>query len=179
VTFTSGGQALCVAPLTAGTGTCAGAPASTVLATYSGDEHFAGSAYELAGQTGAVGGTVPATLSLTLGTPASFGAFTPGVAADYTAGTTADVVSTAGDAALTVSDPSATAPGHLVNGAFSLPSPLTIGGSPLPAVARTWAAPVAHDPVTVTFGQHVAAGDALRTGIYAKVLTFTLSTTTP
>ena len=32
-----------------------------------------------------VGGTVPATLSLTLGTPASFGAFTPGVAQDYTA----------------------------------------------------------------------------------------------
>ena len=29
---------------------------------------------------GTVGGTVPATLSLTLGAPASFGAFTPGVA---------------------------------------------------------------------------------------------------
>ena len=28
---------------------------------------------------------MPATLSLTLGTPASFGAFTPGVAKDYTA----------------------------------------------------------------------------------------------
>ena len=28
---------------------------------------------------GSVGGTVPATLSLTLGTPATFGAFTPGV----------------------------------------------------------------------------------------------------
>ena len=34
---------------------------------------------------GAVGGTVPATLSLTLGPPASFGAFTPGVDADYRA----------------------------------------------------------------------------------------------
>ena len=31
------------------------------------------------------GGTVPATLALTLGAPASFGAFTPGVAKDYTA----------------------------------------------------------------------------------------------
>ena len=31
---------------------------------------------------GTVGGTVPATLSLTLGAPASFGAFTPGVARD-------------------------------------------------------------------------------------------------
>ena len=34
---------------------------------------------------GTVGGTVPATLALTLGTPATFGAFTPGVARDYTA----------------------------------------------------------------------------------------------
>ena len=52
------------------------------------------------------GGTVPATLSLTLGTPASFGAFTPGVAKDYTASTTATVISTAGDATLSVADPS-------------------------------------------------------------------------
>ncbi len=55
--------------------------------------------------TGSAGGTVPATLALTLGAPASFGVFTPGVAKDYTASTTADVVSTAGDAALTVSGP--------------------------------------------------------------------------
>ena len=34
---------------------------------------------------------MPATLSLTLGAPASFGAFTPGVAKDYTAQTTANV----------------------------------------------------------------------------------------
>ena len=52
---------------------------------------------------GTVGGTVPATLSLTLGAPASFGAFTPGVGAEYTAATTANVISTAGDAALSVS----------------------------------------------------------------------------
>ena len=39
---------------------------------------------------GDVGGTVPATLSLTLGAPATFGAFTPGVAKDYTATTTGD-----------------------------------------------------------------------------------------
>ena len=50
---------------------------------------------------GGAGGTVPATLSLTLGAPATFGAFTPGVAKDYTASTTANVISTAGDAALT------------------------------------------------------------------------------
>ena len=34
---------------------------------------------------GGVGGTVPATLSLTLGAPATFGAFTPGVARTYEA----------------------------------------------------------------------------------------------
>ena len=67
-----------------------------------------------------VGGTVPATLSLTLGAPASFGAFTPGVAKDYTASTTANVISTAGDATLTVGDP--TPAGCLVNGTFALPS---------------------------------------------------------
>ena len=67
---------------------------------------------------------MPATLSLTLGAPATFGAFTPGVTRDYLANMTANVVTTAGDAALSVSDPSSTATGHLVNGTFSLPSPL-------------------------------------------------------
>ena len=54
---------------------------------------------------GTVGASVPATLSLTLGAPASFGAFTPGIDKDYTASTSANVISTAGDAALTVSGP--------------------------------------------------------------------------
>ena len=71
-----------------------------------------------------VGGTVPATLSLTLGTPATFPAFRPGVARYYDTSTTARVVTTAGDAALTVSDPSPTATGRLVNGSFSLAQPL-------------------------------------------------------
>ena len=61
---------------------------------------------DLRPRDGTVGGSVPATLSLTLGTPASFGAFTPGVAKAYTATTTANVISTAGDATLSVSDPS-------------------------------------------------------------------------
>src|SRR4051812_38077106 len=47
---------------------------------------------------GTVGGSVPATLSLTLGAPVSFGAFTPGTAKEYTASTSANVISTAGDA---------------------------------------------------------------------------------
>jgi hypothetical protein len=49
--------------------------------------------------SGGVGGTVPATLALSLGTPAAFGAFTPGVSKDYLANMTANVVSTAGDSA--------------------------------------------------------------------------------
>ena len=64
---------------------------------------------------------VPATLALTLGTAAPFGAFTPGVAKDYLATTTANVISTAGDAALSIADSSPTNAGHLVNGTFSLP----------------------------------------------------------
>jgi hypothetical protein len=119
--------------------------------------------------SGGVGGSVPATLSLTLGANASFGAFTPGIAKDYTASTPATVISTAGDAALTVSDP-----GHLMNGTFSLPSPLEVTFS-----KSTWTGPVSNDPVTINFKQHISATDALRTGSYSKTLTFTLSTTTP
>jgi hypothetical protein len=118
---------------------------------------------------GNVGGSVPATLSLTLGPAAAFGAFTPGVDREYTATTTANVISTAGDAALGVSDP-----GHLMNGTFSLPQALRVDIAP-----STWTAPVSNGPVTITFRQHVGATDALRTGPYTRTLSFTLSTTTP
>ena len=70
---------------------------------------------------------MPATLSLTLGAPAAFGAFTPGVARDYFATTTATVISTAGDAALSCRDPSSIATGRLVNGSFALAQPLQAG----------------------------------------------------
>jgi PKD repeat protein len=123
---------------------------------------------------GTVGGSVPATLSLSLGAPATFGAFTPGVAKEYTASTTATVISSAGDATLTVADPSTTAPGHLVNGAFSLPQPLQGLG-----VVKTWSAPTSNETVPVTFKQAIGANEALRTGTYSKTLTLTLSTTTP
>jgi hypothetical protein len=128
-----------------------------------------------------VAGTVPATLSLTLGaTPPTFGAFTPGVTKDYTASMAADVISSAGDAALSVSDP-----GKLINGTFTLNSPLQVSAtSPLGTAGTgtsllTYAGPVSHDPVTVSFKQHIDASDPLRTGAYSKTLTFTLSTTNP
>ena len=125
--------------------------------------------YQAVTATGGVGGSVPATLSLTLGAPASFGPFTPGIDRDYTASTTANVVSSAGDAALSVGDP-----GHLTNGSFALSEPLRVELS-----KSAWTAPVSNDLVTVTFRQHVGATQPLRTGTYAKTLTFTLSTTTP
>jgi hypothetical protein len=71
--------------------------------------------------TAPVGGTVAATLSLTLGAPAQFGSSVPGKAADSTAATSASVTSTAGTATLTASDP-----GRLINGASALPSALTV-----------------------------------------------------
>ncbi len=145
-----------------------------------------------ASTTGTVGGTVPATLALALGSAASFGTFTPGVANNYLASTSANVVSTAGDATLSVADPDTTAPGHLVNGAFSLAqavqaaatSAVGVGGAfaPVgssPIALLTYSAPVSNDTVTLNFKQPIAANDPLRTGSYGKTLTFTLSTTTP
>jgi hypothetical protein len=123
--------------------------------------------------SGGVGGTVPATLSLTLGPAASFGAFTPGVAKVYEAQTTADVLSTAGDATLSVSDGDPHPP-HLMNGAFALPQALQVLGVP-----KSYAAPVSHDIATIGFRQPIGSTDALRTGSYSTTLTFTLSTTSP
>jgi len=88
-------------------------------------------------------------------------------------------VSTAGDAALTVTDPSPIAPGRLVNGSFSLPQPLLAAGSPLPATVKSWSAPTSNESVPIAFTQGIDMSDALRTGAYSKTLTFTLSTTTP
>ena len=130
-----------------------------------------------------VGGSVPATLALTLGTPATFGTFMPGVDRNYDASMTATVVSSAGDATLSVSDPSPNAPGRLVNGTFSLSEPLQAGSgvalSATPLALRTYPGPVSNDAVTIAFRQHIGPSQALRTGTYSKTLTFTLSTTLP
>ena len=102
------------------------------------------------------------------------------------------MISTAGDAALSVADPSSFATGHLVNGTFSLPQALQVRATntanpntvfaPLgtgPLGLLTWTGPASNDAVTIGFRQVIAANDALRTGTYSKTLTFTLSTTTP
>ena len=104
------------------------------------------------------------------------------------------MISTAGDALLSVADPSSTATGHLVNGTFSLPQPLqararnaantgtaynNVGSSRLAAEPADLQRPGLQRPVTLRFSQLINANDALRTGAYGKTLTFTLSTTNP
>jgi hypothetical protein len=125
--------------------------------------------YQAVTAAGGVGGTVPATLSLTLAGPADLGRFTPGADREYTATTTANVISTAGNATLTASDP-----GHLANGSFTLSEPLRVE-----LAKSTWTAPVSNDPVTITFRQHIGDTQPLRTGAYTGTVTFTLSTTAP
>jgi len=134
-----------------------------------------------------VGGTVPATLALTTGPAPSFGVFQPGVARDYTASTTANVVSTAANASLSVTDPSSGPAGRLTNGEYALEQPLEaragdgafapVGAAPTPLA--DWTAPVANEAVALQFRQAIGAGEALRTGSYSKTLTLTLSTTAP
>ena len=120
-----------------------------------------------------VGGIVPATLALTLGAPASFGAFMPGVAKTYTATTTATVVSARATRA-DVTDPSATArpprqrrlrPAAAARAASARSRPRRPDQQRRRDASRS--------------RRRIDAGDALRTGAYAKTLTFTLSTTAP
>jgi beta-glucosidase len=148
---------------------------------------FAQAANVSVSTSGGVGGTVPATLAIALGSAPSFGTFTPGVDNTYTATTTATITSTAGDATLSVVDPDPAHPGHLVNGQYWLADPVQakagsgafapVSATPLALLA--WSGPVSNDAETLTFSQHIGRTDPLRTGTYAKALTFTLSTTNP
>jgi hypothetical protein len=139
-----------------------------------------------------VGGAVPATLSLSIGGAATLGPFIPAISSEYMTSVPATITTTAGDSALSVADANPVSPGKLVNGSFSLPQPLQVkataasapngqfaplGSTPLQLMG--YSAPISLDTVTVSFKQAIGATDALRTGVYAKTLTFTLSTTTP
>ena len=143
---------------------------------------------------GTVSANVPLTLGLTLGQPASFGTFVPSVEQDYTASTTASVIASSGNAALSVSDADGVATGRLVNADYALPTPLQVkatspagvsrafadvGGSTNPTTLLTYDRAVNDTDVTLDFKQHVGVRDALRAGRYSKTLTFTLSTTAP
>ena len=108
------------------------------------------------------------------------------MARDYNASTTATVISSAGDATLSVSDRGTAPIGHLVNGTAALTLPLQarakdgafapVGGGANPTSLLTYSAPVFTDVATVDFRQTIPTGEPLRTGTYAKTLTFTLST---
>jgi hypothetical protein len=137
---------------------------------------------------------VNATLTLSLASSANFGSLAAGVAHDYETAIGATVSSSAGDAMLSVADPSATATGRLVNGSFALATPVQVAArnganpnspfAPLtsnssPLTLLTYSGPVANDQVTIALKQPIGALEPLRTGSYSKTITFTLSTTTP
>lgn len=164
-----------------------GTASFTVTVTFSGD---------LATNTGTVKGTVPFQLSITAFT-ADFGPFTPGLfnsppSNDPTGNTyaaSAAVTVTSSDAATTLSiNDTSTAPtsGHLVNGAYSLASPVmdeATSTSPVAASDPTPAAfapltPAAHqilhytgsvanDPVALSFKQFIGKTEGLHRGVYA------------
>jgi hypothetical protein len=150
--------------------------------------------YSVVAPTGEVGGETPATLILTLGAPAAFSPFIPGIGKEYSTSMSATLTSTAADATLWVADPAATATGRLVNGAFALEAPLQIsatspngtsagqapvGGSAAPTKLLTYTGPLGAEAATLNFKQTIGGTEALRTGSYAKTLTFTLSTMNP
>ena len=133
--------------------------------------------------------TVPRSLGITLGGTVRFDAIIPGVAKDYDATTTVTATSSLASSKLTVSDPSSTATGHLVNGTLPMPQALkvgvvgsslaTLGGTANPTLLATWAHPLANESINLQFRQSVAANDALLVGDYSKRVTLTLSATTP
>jgi hypothetical protein len=113
---------------------------------------------------------------------------------DYETSIGATVNSSAGNATLSVADPSSIATGRLVNGSFALATPVQVAArnaaspsspfAPLtsdssPVTLLTYSGPVANDVVTIALKQPIGALEPLRTGTYSKTITFTLSTTTP
>jgi hypothetical protein len=136
--------------------------------------------------TSEVEATVPSALGLSV-SPINLGAFTPGVANQYTGTGTATVTSTWPSASLTVRDATGSNAGRLVNGSAVLASALQVNNSAAtfvnvtanPVTLKTWAAPVSNENSSVTFRQSIGASEALANGGYSKALTFTLTTTTP
>ena len=135
-----------------------------------------------------VGGTVPATLAPHARRAGQLRRFTPGVAKKYVGATDATVVSTAGDATLTVVDTSANPPAIWSTGRSRSPQPPQAQAQHQRVrrdqrraadAARRMPRQCPTTSVPIGFKQAIGANDALRTGTYAKTLTFTLSTTNP
>jgi hypothetical protein len=119
------------------------------------------------------------------------GIFAPGVAATYPGICEVTSTSTGGVTELSAEDGGAN-PGHLENtepgptSPYYLEDPLQVragAGSLAPLTSTvsllTYEAPVYKDTKTVEFSQDINAGEALRTGVYAKTITLTLEQTTP
>ena len=137
---------------------------------------------------GNVIGTVPLAMSISLSGPVNFGAFQPGVAQVYEAGTTLTATSSTPSSVLSAADRSSVSPGHLVNGTVPLPQAVQVsaggafaqlGGASSPTVLRSWTTPLAKEIVQLRFRQPIAETDRLLVGQYGKTVTFTLSATTP
>ena len=137
---------------------------------------------------GTVNGTVPLAMSISLSGPVSFGAFAPGEARVYEAGTTLTATSSTPSSVLSAADRSSVATGHLVNGTVPLPQAVQVsaggafaqlGGASSPTVLRSWTTPLAKEIVQLRFRQPIAETDRLLVGEYGKTVTFTLSATTP
>ena len=142
---------------------------------------------------GTISGNVGTVLSLTLGSSASFGSFTPAFGRNYDAATSANVVSTAANAALR-GDPDTAQPGQAgqrrVRAVPAAAGPCEQRRDTSSALRRSAAAgarrlmsytsPTAGaDGVTVGFRQAILSNEVLRAGTYGKTLTFTVSTTEP
>ena len=141
------------------------------------------------------GGTVPATLSLTLGGPATFGAVHAGHRArlhrvddrqrdldrrrrDAERGRPERAEHRAPGQRHVL--PAVEGPGAGAQRGESRPATTpTSARPPRRRQLLTYSGPISNDAVTLGFRQAIGANDALRTGPYSKTLTFTLSTTTP
>jgi hypothetical protein len=139
-------------------------------------------------------GSVASQIGISFGGPPTLGnwTFLAGQAGTYSASTTATITTTATSTALTVADTSTNAPGHLVNGTYSLPQALqmdatdaahstgtfqSLGAST--TTLLTYTAPASSDAVTINAQQLIAATDPLHTGTYSKTFVFTVSVLTP
>jgi hypothetical protein len=123
----------------------------------------------------------------------SFGSFLPGLARDYEARLRATVTSAAGPATLSAAD-AVDGSGKLVNGMRPLQLPLmvktqsaadpgrvfaSLTGPSSPLTLLEYLTAISNDPVTITLKQSIGANESLRSGDYAKTITFTLSITQP
>ena len=169
----------------------------------------AATAVVTASENDEVHGEVPFEQKLTSNCHVELGKFYAGIAEKQTHEGECSVVatSTAAESRLTAEDKeTSNYEGHLVhydssdaNREFYLYEPLEVDavdhetanvfpgpgtGYPFaPLTSRAtllnWSAPINLDPVTVTFRQYILEHERLNTGTYSKVITLTLSTTTP